>query len=244
MAGQNPSGMAFPTLNDFARNEVGIKGKVELIWQPLFDWNIYPTAGIATLPFFSTPIGQGQSSQPAAAAAAKNASDTNLQQAGMLPSPQAFWVDGLEVCVDPGGSATANLYTVAVPTIFLAVAAAASNVIANDFARISKSGLLTFSIMQKNYYQESPINRFPQRSAIRADAAYGDNSATTGSLSTTLPRAEGVGVRFDPGLGIATNTNFSVVMTWPALVTTTAPGSGFNARIGVFLNGWLFRAAQ
>ena len=244
MAGQNASGMAFPTLNDFAQNEVGIKGKVELIWQPLFDWNIYPTAGIGQLNFFATPIGQGQSAQQAAAAAAKNPSDTNLSQTGMLPAPQAFWVDGIEVCIDPGGSATANLWQVAVPTIVLAAAAAASNVIANDFARISKSGILTFSIMSKIYYQESPLNRFPQRSAVRADAAYGDNSATAVSLSTTLPRTEGAGVRFDPGLGISSSTNFAVNIQWPALVTTTAPGSGFNARIGVFLNGWLFRAAQ
>jgi hypothetical protein len=234
----------YPTVEDFAANAVGINGKIELIWQPLYDWNVYPTAGIAALPFFTVPQGGRFSAQPIAAAAAKTEADTNLTQPGMLPAPQSFWVDGLEMIVEPGGSATANLFAPANPTIVLAAQAAASNVIARDFTLIAGSGLVKFSIMQKTYYQESPISRFPQRSAVRADLSAATTSATAVSLTTTLPRVEGNGVRFAPGYGIATSSNFAVTVTWPALVPTTAPGSGFNARIGCILNGWLFRAAQ
>lgn len=244
MAGQNASGMAYPTLNDFADNQVGIAGKVELIWQPLYDWNVYPTAGIAQLLFFAAPQGQGFSSQPIAAAAPKSAADTNMVLAGMLPSPQAFWLDGIEVVIEPGGTATANLYSNAESTVFLAAGAAASTTIINDHNIIARSGRLDLTIMQKNYYSEGPLYRFPQRSFSRIDGGMQTSSGTTGSIITMMPRVEGTGCRFDPGLGIATTTNFGVAMTWTTVQVTTAPGSGFNARIGCFLNGWLFRAAQ
>lgn len=244
MAGQNPSAMAYPTLDDFARNQVGVAGKVELIWQPLFDYNVYPTAGVGQLLFFAAPQGQGFSSQPIAAAAPKSAADTNMVLAGMLPAPQAFWLDGIEVVIEPGGSATANLYANAESTVFLAAAAAAATTIINDFNIIAKSGRLDLNIMQKNYYSESPLYRFPQRAFSRADMFAQTTSATTGAVISMFPRCEGTGVRLDPGLGLATTTNFGVTLTWPTVVPTTAPGSGFNARIGVFLNGWLFRAAQ
>ena len=244
MAGQNASAMAFPTLDDFARNQVGIAGKVELIWQPLYDYNIYPTAGAAQLLFFATPQGAGFSSQPIAAAAPKSIGDTNMVLAGMLPAPQAFWLDGIEVVIDTGGTATANLYSNNEATIFLAAAAAAATTKTNDLNIIAKSGRLDLTIMQKNYYSESPLYRFPHRSATRADMFMQTSSATTGAIISEYPRTEGVGVRFDPGLGIASQTNFGVALTWTTPAVTTAPGSGFNARIGVFLNGWLFRAAQ
>lgn len=244
MSGQNAVSVQYPTIEDFAANAVGINGKIELIWQPLYDWNIYPTAGIANLPFFANGIGSGFSAQPIAAAGPKTIADTNLTQGGILPAPQCFWVDGIDVCVDPGSTATANLFGNAVPSYFAAAVAAAVSGAFNDHYIISKTGTLTFTIMQKVYYQEGPLLRFPQRSAVRGDLAVSTTSGTVGEIGIALPRSEGIPVRFDPGYGINTTSNFGVTLTWPALVVTTAPGSGFNARIGVFLNGWLFRAAQ
>ena len=240
----NASATGYPTLQDFSKYQVGINGKMELIWQPLYDWNIYPLAGVAQILAFNTQQGQGQSAQPIAAAAPKSAADTNLVLSSMLPAPQAFWLDGIECVIEPGGTATANLYANAESTVFLAAQAAAATTIINDFNIIAKSGRLDLNIMQKNYYSESPLYRFPQRAASRADMFAQTSSATTGSVVSMYPRCEGTGVRLDPGLGIATTTNFGVTLTWTTVVPTTAPGSGFNARIGVFLNGWLFRAAQ
>lgn len=236
----------YPTIEDFAAEKVGLSGKIELIWQPLYDWQIYPTAGIAQLPFFTVPQGGGFSSQPIAAAAPKTEADTILTQPGQLPAPQSFWADGLEIQIDAGSTATANLYGVAVPSVWLATAAAASTTNLNDVNIISRSGLVKFNIMQKTYYQESPIYRFPPRANVKyaGNQAVCGTNAQPGSLSTMQALSEGNGVRFVPGYGIATSSNFSVVLSWPALVPTTAPGSGFNARIGCFLNGWLFRAAQ
>src|ERR1035437_5269490 len=109
--------LQYPTVEDFAAQAVGINGKIEMIWQPLYDWNIYPTAGIAQLLFFQTPQGSGFSTQPIAAAGPETEADTILIQPGQLPAPQAFWVDDIECQIDPGGTATANLYSAYVPTL-------------------------------------------------------------------------------------------------------------------------------
>jgi len=230
----------YPTIDDFQANEVGIIGKTEILWQPLYDYAVYPTAGIGVLPFFQVPQGQGFTSQQVAAATAKTFADTNMTQAGQLPSPQAFWVDGIEVSIEPGSIATANLWADVLPSAFVAVAAATNFPGVNDFLIVAKSGLLQFSIMQKNYYQDGPLTRFPQSVAARYDGALASNSATTGGLATYLPRLAGTPCRFEPGFGIGTMENFNCQLTWPALVATAAN----NARIGVHLNGWLFRAAQ
>jgi hypothetical protein len=236
----------YPTIQDFAANAVGINGKIELIWQPLYDWQIYPTAGIALLPFFAVPQGGGFSSQPQAAASPKIAADTNLTQAGILPAPQCFWADGIEVCIDPGATATANLFQNQVPTFADANNAAANGQWYNDYNIIVRSGFLAFSIMEKICYEESPLYRIPQRSYVRNSSVIdvSPETATVGTVAIQEVHSTGLAVRFHPGYGIATTCNFAVRLTWPALVPTTAPGSGFNARIGVFLNGWLFRAAQ
>ncbi|MHB8674553.1 MAG: hypothetical protein ACYDAK_12875 [Candidatus Limnocylindrales bacterium] len=231
----------YPSVEAFAANAVGLRGKIELIWQPIYDWNIYPTAGILNLPFFATAQGQGQSAQPIAAAAVKSPADTNLTQAGTLPAPQSFWCSGIEVQIDAGSTATANLFANAVPTFFAAANAAAASAPLNDWVVIARSGTLVFNIMQKTYYQDGPLYRFPQRAAARIDSSIATSSATAGELGVAMPFSTGLPVEFVPGWGIKTTTNFGVTLSWPAVRATA---SGFNARIGVFLNGWLFRAAQ
>ena len=236
----------YPTVDQFAAQAVGVPGKIEMIWQPLYDWNIYPLAGIAQLLFFQVPQGAGFTAQPVAAAAPKSEADTIMTQPGQLPAPQAFWVDGTEICIDPGSTATANLFGNAVPTLFTVASAAASAIAIQDTNNIARTGLVTFNVMQKVQYEDQPIYRFPPRSAVRFDGALSTTSAAgnVGTVATQSVRNEGIGVRFVPGYGIKTSSNFNVKIAWPALITLAAPGSGFNARIGVILNGWLFRAAQ
>jgi hypothetical protein len=230
----------YPTLQDFARNQVGIAGKLEIYWQPIFDWNIYPTAGLNQMLIFQNPQGSGFSAQPIGAAAPKTNADTNLSQAGLLPAPQAFWVDGWEIQVDAGSVATANLFAVQTPNQFNAVAAAAVQSGEVDVNSILSSGVFSFTIMQKEYYREGPLYRLPPRANLRIDSAIATTSATTAQVGKAKMRAQGNPVRIDPGLGISTTSNFQAQITWPALVATAAN----NARIGCFMNGWLFRAAQ
>lgn len=240
MAG-NAKNLKYPTLEDFAANEVGISGKIEVIWQPLYDWNLYPTAGLASLTFFGTPQNAGQTAQPVAAAAVKSFADTNLKQAGVLSSPQAFWVDNIEIACDAGSVSTANLFALQIPGVFAAAAASTVQAGAHDVNAMLSGGIAQFNIMQKTYYQEGPLYRFPPRSHLHLDTAICSTSATVGQSVKEKLYAEGKGVELDPGFGIGTNMAFDFTVTWPALITTP---SGFNGRLGAFLNGWLFRAAQ
>lgn len=230
----------YPTLQNFANNQVGLQGKIEIYWQPIFDWNVYPTAGLLQMLIFQTAQGQGFTAQPVAAAGPKTNADTNLSQAGMLPSPQAFWVDGWEIQVDAGSVATANLFAIQTPNQFAAVATAAVQSGEIDVNSILSSGVFSLTVMQKEYYREGPLYRIPPRANIRLDSSVATDSATTGMVGKTKMRADGDPVRIDPGLGISTTANFQAQITWPAVVATAAN----NARIGCFMNGWLFRAAQ
>ena len=231
---------SYPTLETFAANQVGRLGKMEILWQPLWDSMLYPTAGVLNLLFFQTPQGQGQSAQPIAAAAVKSAQDTNMTQPGQLAAPQAFWVDGIECQVQAGSVSTANLFASPATTVFAAANAATVQTGENDESLILSSGMLSLTIMQKEYYREAPLFRFPPRSVMRLDGNQSTTSATAGIVSKNKLWNAGKPVKLDPGFGIATSANFQVALTWPAVVATAAN----NARIVVYLPGWLFRAAQ
>lgn len=234
---------SYPTLEQFAANIAAVLGKIEVIEQELYDRLIYPTAGIQQLQFFTTPKGAGNSSETAAAAAVKSDADTNMTQNGQLPAPQAFWIDNIQVDVDPGSVATANVFTTQQPFVSAAAPAAATGVLTGDTDKwaVLNSAWLQLIIGQKPYYQNGPLSYFPPRAQKRMDAAVGGNSATTANFAAKVPWIAG-GVRtLDPGLGLATGFNFQVNINWPNLVATP---SGFNARVKCMLGGWLFRAAQ
>jgi len=70
-----------------------LKGVRDIRWEPLYDTYSFTAgavlaAGLVTR-FFSTPIGQGSP--------AKTYSDTNMSNAGVLPSPQMFRVYGIRM---------------------------------------------------------------------------------------------------------------------------------------------------
>lgn len=232
---------SYPTLSQFAAHIAAVLGKIEVIEQPIYDRIVYPTAGIAALQFFTVPKGAGFTSESGAVASAKTIADTNMTQNGQLPAPQAFWIDNIQVFVDPGSDATANEYATALPTVFAAAAAATVQTGENDCNAILNSGVLTLTVGQKPYFVGAPLYTFPPQAGKRINAALAHNSATVGVVSKALLFSEGKLRTLDPGIGLATGFNFDVTIQWPVLQVTP---SGFNARIGVWLGGWLFRAAQ
>lgn len=232
----------YPSLDQFAANIVAEVGKVEIIRQPLYDYILYPTAGSAApFLFFTTAQGGGVSSSTGNAANAKGISDTNLQQAGLLPSPQAFWIEGIEFDVQPGSSAAANTYAVQVPSAFAVAAATGLQAGAHDVNAILCGGVLDLRISSKSYYQRGPMYAFPPAKYFSLDASVATTSATVGEIVKEKMRADGDPVMLDPGLGIAPMQSFGVSVVYPTAIATP---SGFNARIGCILNGWLFRPVQ
>lgn len=231
---------SFPSLADFAKALVIKSDAIEIIKQPLYDYQIYPLAGIALLTYFQNPIGTGLSASPGNALAVKQSTDTNMQQQGQLPAPQAFWIEGIEVDVQPGSSAAANTFALQVPSAFAVASAATVQAGTTDVNAIYSTGCLTLNISNKNYYQEGPLYRFPTRSDLRLDSAIATTSGTVGEVAKEKINLNGERVKLAPGVGIMTSQAFNVTLTWPVIVALPTN----NARVGVILNGWLFRAVQ
>lgn len=232
----------YPTLEQFAGSIAAVLGKIEVIEQELYDRIVYPLAGIAQLLFFQNPKGAGFSSESGlAAAAGKSDADTNMTQNGQLPAPQAYWIDNIQVDVDPGSITTANLFTTINPTTAVAAAAITNATSVQDKNAILNAGWLQLSLGTKPYYQNGPLAYFPPRAQKRIDAAIGNSDTTThNALETAIMWVCGQPRTLDPGLGLATGFNFQVAVNFPVLVPTVTN----NARIKVLLGGWLFRAAQ
>jgi hypothetical protein len=231
----------YPSLREMAANLAVDMGSIEVVKWELYDYLLYPTAGITNLPFFLTGIGQGLSSSSGAAGQVKGIADTNMTGAGVLPAPQAYWTEEIEIVTEPGSSATANTFVIQNPGNFIAVAAAAVQAGAHDANAMLTGGAMQFSVSQKPYYQSAPLYRIPPSTRVQIDTAMANTSATTGETVREKLYATGDVVKLDPGVGIMTAQNFSVQLTWPVIIPTP---SGFNGRIGVILSGWLFRGVQ
>lgn len=231
---------SFPSLDQMAKALAIDVNAIEIVKQPLYDYNLYPLAGLINLPFFQTQQGAGLSTSPGNANQVKQLSDTNMINGGSLPAPQAFWINGIEVDVQPGSSAAANTYANQVPAGFAAAAAATVQSGEHDVNLVYTTGFLTLQISQKNYYQEGPLYRFPTRHDIHLDSALATTSGTAGEVTKAKLNLEGDMVSINPGVGIMTSQNFGVTLSWPVVVALPTN----NARVGVILDGWLFRAVQ
>ena len=235
----------FPDVDSFRQFMVTKLGDVEVIKTSLYDTLLYPTAGNAAMNFFQNPIGQGLSASPGNANQPKALSDTNMTNAGSLPAPQGFFVQSVEVDFEAGSVNTANTFTPQTVASSAAAPAAATGIVQigaiNDAAAVLGSGSLQFNIGPKPYLQEAPLYRFPPKCRFEVDAAFAGNSATTANFGAGKLKSGGRPYQLNPGLAIMTSQNFVVQLLWPVVVATP---SGFNGRVRVILDGWLFRGVQ
>lgn len=214
-----------PNLQDLMQYDVNRRGQYEGIRQSLFDITTYALAGQTSLQFFQVPRGQG----------GKTIADTNMQSAGQLPQPQHFLVQSIEILLFPGVLPTTKLTTVA-ETEF-----------ANDVYTVSKSGSLDFFIGSKSYLEEAPLGRFPPKTRLAVESSHAivqlQASAADAELQVSTDYAAGIGRPYflDPPVLLVPNQNFNVTLNWPAVV---ALPSGADARIGVVLDGILYRQSQ
>lgn len=234
---------AIPTPQSFANYRVTNPDQSEVIRQRLYDFLLYPTAGVTQLNFFSQPIGQGiTSALGAVVGQPKGLWDTNMNLANQLPSGAAFKIETIEVLFLPGSVSTANTYTPALMGDFDAVAADAAVARFNDINTFYQSGLLELNILQKNYLRETPLLYFPPKCGFGGGAAVASNAAATGITSINLASAQGRPYDLQAAeITLQPAINFEVVLRWPAAVATP---SGFNGRVGVILDGYFLRASQ
>lgn len=212
--------MAIPTLDELQKYNVNRAGQVEGIRQSLYDFQVYAAAGQTSLTFFQVPVGQ----------AGKTKADTNMESAGQLPAPKRFFVESIEIMFFPGSAIDS-----------FTVAAAALPQQADDVYTVMKSGFLDFFIGSKSYLTEAPLGRFPSKTGLKMNSALASNSATVGEVKSEYANFGGQVYKLDPGILLVPTQNFNLTLNWP---TAVALPSTVAARIGVVLNGILYRNSQ
>lgn len=231
-----------PTAADFNARRVTNAAQSEIVRQRFYDYQLYATAGVSQMTFFSQPIGQGiTSAVGATAGTAKTLWDTNLELPSTLPSGKAFMIESIEVFFVPGSVSTANTFTLVKPWEFNTVDSAT---IAGQLADVNSfynSGMLELNILSKNYLRETPLLAFPPKTSFNLDVGVASNAAATAVSVAQNMRAAGRPYYISPEIALQPAVNFEVVIKWPAAVATP---SGFNARVGVILDGYFMRASQ
>jgi len=232
-----------PTAADFNARRVTNPNQSEIVRQRFYDYQLYATAGTTQLTFFSAPVGQGiTTALGGTAGTAKTLWDTNLELPNTLPSGKAFMIESIEVLFFPGSVSTANTYTVATPNQFAATAAAGVLTQLADVNSFYQSGMLELNILSKNYLRETPMIAFPPKANFNLDASIFSSATTaTAEIAAVNMRASGRPYYVEPTIALQPAVNFEVVIRYPAAVATP---SGFNARVGVILDGYFMRASQ
>lgn len=233
---------AVPDASLFNSRRVTNPDQSEIIRQSLYDFQLYPTAGAQQMSFFSQQQGTGiTTALGGTVGAAKSINDTNQQLANQLPSGKAFLAESIEVFFLPGSVSTANTYTPANAIVFATTAAAAVGAAVNDTNSFYQSGALRLNILSKEYLTETPLGRFPPKTQLDVQAGLTSNSSTLGLTISGWARQQGRPYYLEPTIALQPAVNYEVLLLWPAAVTTP---SGFNARVGVVLDGFLMRASQ
>lgn len=231
-----------PTAAEFDAGRVTNANQSEVVKARYFDWNLYATAGLTVMNFFSTSIGQGLATALGSTAGTpKTKSDTNLVLPNQLPSGIEFLIDSVEVQFLPGSVSTANTYTPAAIAVFAAANAAAVCAAINDVNTILQSGVLTLTVLNKTYLVDGPLYAFPGKTYIDHTSALASTSATAGEIAAINARAVGRPWYVEPRITLQPAVNFGVKIEWPGVVATP---SGFNGRLGVILDGFEMRASQ
>lgn len=231
-----------PNQADFDARRVTDASSSEVIRQRLYDYQLYPTAGVAQLTFFAQASGSGiTSAQGAVVGSAKTLWDTNIELNNTLPSGKGYLAESIEILFLPGSVSTANTYTPANLSLFAVAAAATVAAQVNDVNTIYQAGLVEFNILSKNYLRETPPLAFPPKAHLDLSAAVANTSATVGEIAVVFAKAAGRPYYLAPEVALQPAVNFEIDIKYPAAVATP---SGFNGRIGVILDGYLMRASQ
>lgn len=204
-------GLRSPSIQELMdKYQVNLPGKVEVIWQPLYDFQTAAATAPTEQLFFQVP--QGQSG--------KDLTDTNMVLAGQIPAGQRFAITGVEVVFFPGDTISQS---------------DAANTFADDVYSFYKDGALELIIGSKPYIQQGPLMTFPPTSYLDGFSSFGTTvAATTQTNLYSVAKGREFAIR---DLVLQSTQNFSVNIKGRSNITSAG-------RVGVKLNGWLFRNAQ
>lgn len=211
-------GLRAPSLEQLERYNVNVEGQPEVIWQPIYDFQVYPTAGFNELVFFQVPEGQ----------AGKTFDDTNMSLIAALPVPINMAITDAQIWFFPA----------AAPSLTGAVVAENWN----DVEAVLSGGNLQLEIGSKEYLVDSPLMKFPPQARLAGAAAVADTTTAAAARVTVIDYSTAAGMLYDiVPLRLISQQNFSIRLRFGTAIATP---SGNNARIGVALGGFRYRLAQ
>lgn len=210
-----------PHIDALQEYNVNRAGQPEVIWQPLYDYLVYPMAGATNFTFFQRAVGS---------AAGVTYADTNMSIPGMLPRPQEFLITGIQIYFKPGN---------AVSRAALAVAVVPENI--NDINDIVfGNSFMKLFIGAKDYLIDAPIAKFPPVFGIAGLSAYMGQTTTAdvNGRFTDYGKSAGRYYSITP-VKVPANQNFNVSIQFPTAIAASVSGT-----IGVILDGFLYRLSQ
>lgn len=207
-----------PSLGALKAYNVNRPGQVEVIWQPTYDFQVYPAAGTTQITFFQTTVGT----------AGSTLATTNMEASGQFPRPKEFLVTGIQIFFNPGG---------AVAQAGIADGVAQENW--NDVSDVMNgAAFLRFFIGSKDYLVDTPLSKFTQQFRLGGVA----NITGNGSVATTtfIDYAVHSGKYYSiTPTKLPSNQNFNVSLNFPVVIATAVDGN-----IGVLLDGFQYRLSQ
>lgn len=222
-------------------HRVGIPGQKDVIWNPLYDFQAYPSGGFSgnQTTFFSNQQGQGISSAPGVGTnVSKTQFDTNLQAPNTLTLGNEFYAIGSETLFYPGvTNATATPFGLLpgrsnVPTNI--------GLFVNDVWEVGNQGFKALKIGTDRYYiQDGPLMMFPPVTRLAVATAVSGNAATNTGGEVSYAAWSGEPYTVVP-IYIQTNQLFTVFYYFPVQI---ALPSGQIGRLGERLRGYLIRQA-
>ena len=213
-------GLRAPNLQQLEQYNVNVDGQPEVIWQPIYDFQTYPTAGAQSFNFFAVPEGSG----------GKTFDDTNMELGGALPVPINMAITNVQVMFfagqNPGRTGTLD---------------AADNW--NDVNAVLGGGHLILDIGSKEYLVDAPLMKFPPQFRLAGEAAIADASTAAANLHSQVDYASAAGrVYTIVPLRLIAQQNFVVRVRFSNGAIATP--SGVDGRIGLQLGGFRYRLAQ
>lgn len=161
-----------------------------VIDQPLYDSFRMPAAATSTVSFFQIP--KGQPGTAFAAAGNKTLADTNLTNAGLLPSPQRFLIQAIAF----------------VTGISVTLA---------DMRLLLNGAVFELTIGTKPFLQ-CPLNFIPGGAGVLNS---GSAAAATEVLNHGFPAPQAIKVLTEP-IPIDKMENFGATVSWPVAAITLA----------------------
>lgn len=214
-------GLKPPSLQQLEQYNVNVEGQPEVIYQPLYDFQAYPTAGFRSLSFFQVPEGQQ----------GKTFDDTNMELTAALPVPVNMALTDVQVWFFPA----------AVPGRLSDFTDIGDNW--NDVDAVLQAGNLQLEIGSKEYLVDAPLIKFPPQARLAGAAALSDSTTAGAAQGGEIDYASGAGRIYDiVPLRLISQQNFVIRIRFDNGVIATP--SGNDGRIGVALGGYRYRLAQ